>query len=182
MKKIFFALLFICLFGATSQSRESLRIVSFQEDYLGSFNLQRHAFWDAINKNKDQCVDTTIVDTIQIHSFLLMVKELEFVKNLNVSTNQIEWDTLSIQRDSLFIRVPIEKNSLDNRMYISYKKDSICDVFWVSISQIDIEKKRFLLSDSLIVFLENILHCLILNEHLRNHRETDMSYSQGMYP
>lgn len=105
-----------------------------------------------MHKNPE-ILDTTIYNQTENDYFLTLIQDLEFIKDLNVSTDGFEWDTVLVDTKQGIIKIPIEQNSLDNRMYLELYSNHDKEIIWISVDMIDIGFKRYRLKKELVRFL-----------------------------
>ena len=151
--KSLYVFAFLCVFRHVNAcDADSIRIMSFVDNPETAFNLSRHDFLEIV-KTQNNYIDTLILDKSRIKEFLKLTKNLTYVKDLNVDTNQYDWHTISIATSKGTVPVKIEKNTLNNRMCITIYNKGSKEIMWLSINLIDIHYKRYELSENLKKFL-----------------------------
>lgn len=146
------ALAFLCLcWKSYACDIDSIRIVSYANNPETTFNLSRHDFFESVRK-QTHYVDTLILDQTEIRVFLTLTQNLQWVKDLNVDTDQYDWRTVTLNTNNGTVPLKIERNSLNNRMCILIYKKGHKEIMWVSVNLIDIHYKRYELNEKLITF------------------------------
>lgn len=152
MKTIIIFFIFSLTAYLHAQKIDSIHIVSCLEDFESVKRFSRSDFLCSMNKNPE-ILDTTIYNQTEIDYFLTLIQDLEFIKDLNVNTDGFEWDTVFVDTKQGIIKIPIEQNSLDNRMFLELYSNNDKEIIWISVDMIDIGFKRYRLKKELVRFL-----------------------------